>query len=233
MPPLHQYFGTPFTTWILNRLYGSKFSDIHCGMRGHHPRRAGADGHRLPVVGVRLGDGAQVGPHGAARPPRCRSPSSRTARAGCPTTSGPAGSRRSPRPGSTCARCSSTAPSSSSSSPGIVLLAAGLLLTLPLSFGDITIGPVTFSLYTMLVGVALSVIGLQSIYFGCLAHVFLDYGGPSRERWRRIFAYTKMMVISGVGFALGAGACHRARRDVHQPATEPSRPPRPSWSTSA
>ena len=34
MPPLHQYFGTPFTTWILNRLYGSKFSDIHCGMRG-------------------------------------------------------------------------------------------------------------------------------------------------------------------------------------------------------
>ena len=34
MPPHHQYFGTPVTTWILNRLYGSKFSDIHCGMRG-------------------------------------------------------------------------------------------------------------------------------------------------------------------------------------------------------
>ena len=34
MPALHQYFGTPFTTWILNRLYGSHFSDIHCGMRG-------------------------------------------------------------------------------------------------------------------------------------------------------------------------------------------------------
>ena len=34
MPALHQYFGTPFTTWILNRIYGSKFSDIHCGMRG-------------------------------------------------------------------------------------------------------------------------------------------------------------------------------------------------------
>ena len=34
MPALHQYFGTPVTTWILNRLYGSHFSDIHCGMRG-------------------------------------------------------------------------------------------------------------------------------------------------------------------------------------------------------
>ena len=34
MPGLHRYFGTPFTTWILNRLYSSHFSDIHCGMRG-------------------------------------------------------------------------------------------------------------------------------------------------------------------------------------------------------
>lgn len=34
MPPLHQYFGTPLTTWILNRVYSSRYTDIHCGMRG-------------------------------------------------------------------------------------------------------------------------------------------------------------------------------------------------------
>jgi glycosyltransferase involved in cell wall biosynthesis len=34
MPPLHRYFGTPLTTWILNLIYGSRFTDIHCGMRG-------------------------------------------------------------------------------------------------------------------------------------------------------------------------------------------------------
>ena len=34
MPPLHRHFGTPLTTAILNFLYSSKFSDIHCGMRG-------------------------------------------------------------------------------------------------------------------------------------------------------------------------------------------------------
>lgn len=34
MPKLHQYFGTPFTTWILNAIYKSSFTDIHCGMRG-------------------------------------------------------------------------------------------------------------------------------------------------------------------------------------------------------
>ena len=35
MPALHRYVGTPLTTWILNRLYGSRFTDIHCGMRVH------------------------------------------------------------------------------------------------------------------------------------------------------------------------------------------------------
>ncbi len=38
--------------------------------------------------------------------------------------------------------------------PGLVLLVLGLLLTLPLSFGAITIGPITFSLHWMLLGVA-------------------------------------------------------------------------------
>ena len=33
MPKLHQYFGTPFTTWILNKLFKLNFSDIHCGLR--------------------------------------------------------------------------------------------------------------------------------------------------------------------------------------------------------
>ena len=34
MPPLHRYLGTPVTTWILNVIFRSHFSDIHCGMRG-------------------------------------------------------------------------------------------------------------------------------------------------------------------------------------------------------
>ena len=34
MPKLHRYFGSPLTTWIFNRIYGTAFSDINCGMRG-------------------------------------------------------------------------------------------------------------------------------------------------------------------------------------------------------
>jgi hypothetical protein len=65
------------------------------------------------------------------------------------------------------------------------------------------VGQVSFNLYFMLVGVAFAIIGLQSIYFGCLAHIFLDYTGHRRERWRRIFGYTKAVAISGALFTLG------------------------------
>jgi glycosyltransferase involved in cell wall biosynthesis len=34
MPKLHRYFGIPITNFLLNFIYNSKFSDIHCGMRG-------------------------------------------------------------------------------------------------------------------------------------------------------------------------------------------------------
>jgi hypothetical protein len=76
--------------------------------------------------------------------------------------------------------------------------------------GGITIGPITFNLYWMLIGLTLSVLGLQSIYFGCLAHVFLDYTGRARQRWRHVFRYTSTVITSGVifaaGFALSAAA---------------------------
>lgn len=34
MPKLHRYFGTPLTTFLLNKIYKTKFTDIHCGIRG-------------------------------------------------------------------------------------------------------------------------------------------------------------------------------------------------------
>ena len=47
--------------------------------------------------------------------------------------------------------------------PGLFFLIVGLLLTLPLSFGSISIGSVTFSLYWMLLGVTLAVLGLAEL----------------------------------------------------------------------
>ena len=83
--------------------------------------------------------------------------------------------------------------------PGLFFLAAGLVLTLPLSFGTISIGSVTFSLYWMLLGVTLAVMGMQSFCFGVLAQVLCDYSGRSRERWTRFFRYTPTVIASVAG----------------------------------
>lgn len=33
MPPLHQYIGNPFLTWVLNAVFRTHVSDVHCGFR--------------------------------------------------------------------------------------------------------------------------------------------------------------------------------------------------------
>jgi hypothetical protein len=57
--------------------------------------------------------------------------------------------------------------------PGLLLLAIGLLLTLLMTFGSVSLGPVTFSLYWMLLGLSLSVLGLHRFYVGLLARVLI------------------------------------------------------------
>jgi glycosyltransferase involved in cell wall biosynthesis len=202
MPALHQYFGTPITTWILNRLYGSHFSDIHCGMRGITRDAL-----------VRMGISSQSWEYASEMVLK-------SVRMELATTEVPVTFLKDQE-----GRLSHHKRSGWFSpfaaawinlramfvngaefflfKPGIVMLLLGLLLTLPLSLGDVTLGEITLSVFSMLVGVTLVTIGLQSIYFGCLAHVFLDYGGRKRERWRRIFGYTKSVISSGVVFAIG------------------------------
>ncbi len=179
MPALHRYFGTPLTTWILNRLFGSHFSDIHCGMRGVTREAL-----------CRMGLVAQSWEYASEMVLK-------SVRMGLRTTEVPVTFYKD-RDGRFIHGAQFFL-----FKPGIVLFALGLLLTLPLSFGGITIGPLTFNLYWMLVGLTLSVLGLQSIYFGCLADVFLDYTGQAQQRWRRLFRYTGTVVASGLLFALG------------------------------
>jgi glycosyltransferase involved in cell wall biosynthesis len=202
MPPLHQYFGTPLTTWILNRLYGSHFSDIHCGMRGitrDALLRMGLVSQsweyasEMVLKSVRMELVTTEVPVTFLKDQEGRLSHHKRSGWFSPFAAAWINLRAMFIHGAEYFLFK----------PGIVLTVLGLLLSLPLSFGDITVGEVTFSLLTQLVGVALVVIGLQSIYFGCLAHVFLDYGGRLRERWRRIFTYTKMTVISSAFFALG------------------------------
>jgi len=202
MPWLHQYLGTPVTTWALNLLFGSRFSDIHCGMRGITRDAL-----------IRMGLVSQSWEYASEMVLKSVRMHLRTVEV--PVTF------YKDRDGrlSHHKRSGWFSPFAAAwinlramfvhgaefflFKPGIAMLTLGLMLTLPLTFGPITIGRVTFSLYFMLIGLTLSVVGLQSIYFGCLAHVFLDYSGERRDRWQRLFRYTPTVLVSAAAFGIG------------------------------
>ena len=202
MPKLHQYFGTPVTTWVLNVLFGSRFSDIHCGMRGitrdallHMGLESQSWEYASEMVlkSVRMGLTTAEVPVTFLKDRDGRLSHHKRSGWFSPFQAAWINLRAMFIHGAEFFLVK----------PGIVMLALGLLLTLPLSFGPVTIGPVTPSLDSMFLGVVLSVMGLQSIYFGCLAHVFLDYTDRNRERLRRLFDYTKSVSVSAVLFTVG------------------------------
>jgi glycosyltransferase involved in cell wall biosynthesis len=202
MPALHQYFGTPFTTWILNRLYGSHFTDIHCGMRGITTEAF----RRMGLVSQSWEYASEM--------------VLKSVRMDLPTTEVPVIFYKD-RDGrlSHHKRAGWTSPFRAAwinlramfvygaeyfmLKPGLVMLALGLLITIPLSFGNIYIDRFTFSLGWMLFGLTLAVIGLQSFYFGCLAQVFCDYTDHSRKRWTNVFRYNASMTAAIALFVLG------------------------------
>lgn len=204
MPALHRYLGTPVTTWILNVLYGSHFSDIHCGMRGitrDALQRMNLQSQSWEYASEMVLKSVHMHLRTAEVPVRFLK--DREGRV------------------SHHKRLGWFSPFQAAwinlqamfvygadfflYRPGMVMLAAGLLLTLPLTFGPITIGPITFSLYWMLLGMTLSVLGLQSVYLGCVVQVLHDYTGRARRRWLRVFRYTRAMLVCAVLFVAGIG----------------------------
>jgi hypothetical protein len=77
-------------------------------------------------------------------------------------------------------------------------LCAGLALTLPTAFGPVRLGPVTLSLYWMLLGVSLAAIGLQSFCLGCIVQVIYQYSSKRVAERLKLFSYNRAMAISGI-----------------------------------
>ena len=202
MPALHRLVGTPVTTWILNVVYSSHFSDIHCGMRGiskdallrmdlQSQSWEYASEMVLKSVHMKLATAEVSVRFLKDREGRL----SHHKRAGwfSPFYAAWINMRATFVYGA----------EFFTFKPGLAILALGLLLTLPLTFGPLTIGPIHFSLYWMLLGLTLTVVGLQSFYVGCLAQVLHDYTGAARRRWLRVFPYTRTVFLIGAAFVVG------------------------------
>ena len=195
MPPLHQYLGTPLTTWILNLLFSSHFSDIHCGMRGITKdalERMGLQSQSWEYASEMVLKSVQMRLRTAEVPVSFlkdrKGRLSHLKRSGwfAPFYAAWINLRAMFVYGSEFFMFR----------PGLVLLALGLLLVVPLSIGPFSIGPIHFSVLWMLLGSTFIVLGLQSCYLGCVAQVLHDYSGAARRRWLKVFPYTRTVLLS-------------------------------------
>jgi glycosyltransferase involved in cell wall biosynthesis len=204
MPALHRYLGTPVTTWILNVIYGSHFSDIHCGMRGitvEALRRMALRSQSWEYASEMVLKSVRMGLRTAEVPVRFLKDQegrvSHHKRAGwfSPFHAAWINLRAMFVHGVEFFALK----------PGLAMLFLGLVICLPLCFGPINLGRVHLSLHWMLLGVTLTILGLQSLYVACLAEVTHDYDGSARRRWLRIFPYTRTVLLTAVGFTAGLG----------------------------
>lgn len=204
MPTLHRYFGTPLTTLILNFLYSTHFSDIHCGMRGitrdalvriELESKSWEYASEMVLKSVCLRLKSTEVPVRFLKDREGRL--SHMKRAGWlePWRAGWINLRAMLLYGADFFLMK----------PGVILLILGLSLTLPGTFGPVTVGPITFSLYWTMLGLTLSVVGLQSFYLGCVVQVMYGYSQERVSRWLRLFAYDRMMLISSGLLLLGIG----------------------------
>ena len=203
MPALHQHFGTPVTTWILNAIYSTRYTDIHCGMRAittEALRRLSLRSQSWEYASELIIKSVHLKLRSTEVPIRfLRSPEGRQSHLAV--------------------RGGWLTPWKAAwisfriqfffgadfflYKPGIAMLLLGLLIMVPTSFGPVKVGPVTLSLYWKLLGMILSVIGLQLTYMGILARVFYDYWGDETRRWLRHFRYDRAIVVSALAFGLG------------------------------
>jgi len=84
------------------------------------------------------------------------------------------------------------------------MLLLGLLLTLPLAMGPVAVGGITFSLFSMMFGLAFAIAGLQSIALGIVMEVLFDFTGEATGRWLKRFKYDRAVPASFAVFAAGA-----------------------------
>lgn len=193
MPPLHRYFGTPVTTFILNMMFGSRFSDIHCGMRGISRdalqrmdlRSQGWEyASEMVLKSVHMELATTEVPIHFLKDPEGRL--SHMKRRGWlePWRAGWMNLRAMLVHGVNFFLVK----------PGAVLLALGLVFLVPLAFGPLTIGRMSVSLNTMLLAMASATVGLSMLYFGAIATILFDYSDTIRKRLERLLPYNPTFV---------------------------------------
>jgi glycosyltransferase involved in cell wall biosynthesis len=203
MPGLHRYFGTPLTTWLLNRIYHGHYTDIHCGMRGLTrvalekialKSQSWEYASEMVLKSARLGLVTAEVPVKFYKDREGRLSHHRRMGWLSPWIAGWLNLKV----------MLVYTPDSFLLKPGMVLTILGLLLSLALARGPLTIGHVGFSLYWMLLGVTCATLGYSCIQIGLLARVMHGLRPGFVDRVRNLLSYDRGMLISGSLLLLGS-----------------------------
>ncbi len=206
MPPLHRYFGTPLTTTLLNFIYRTNFSDIHCGMRALTTdlfRRMNIISPSWEYASEMVLKSATLNARIAEIPIKFyRDRANRVShhkRASwlSPWHAGWINMKI----------MFIFAPDFFLLKPGILLLAIGATVSLALSFGPLKIGPITFGLYTMLLGAVLAMIGFSAIQLGTIGKLYHKFDRKFTLTVRKYFSYTRGCLLAVGLFAVGTFYC--------------------------
>lgn len=193
MPPHHQYFGTPCTTWILNRLYSSRFSDIHCGMRGitkeafkkmQLQSQSWEYASEMVLKSVHMKLMTIEVPVHFLKDRNGRVSHHKREGWWSPFSAAWINLRAMFIYGS----------DFFTYKPGFVALTLGLLLTLPSTFGPVSLGSINFSVFWQLLGMVLVVLGIVGIFAAIISRILFDYTGVESKRWSRLFPYTRTVL---------------------------------------
>ena len=202
MPGLHRYFGTPLTTWILNRIYGSRYTDIHCGMRGITAAalaRLDLRSQSWEYASEMVLKAARLGLRRAEVPVKFykdrQGRVSHHRRQGwlSPWIAGWLNLKV----------MLVYSPDSFLLLPGWILFIGGLLISVVLSFGPRTVGGIGFNLYWMLFGVTSATLGYSCVQIGIIARIVHGLRLGVVASAQRLLSYNRGMLLSAVGAALG------------------------------
>jgi glycosyltransferase involved in cell wall biosynthesis len=202
MPALHRYFGTPLTTMILNLMYGTKFSDIHCGMRGITRDAMGkinlssqsweyASEMVLKSVHANL-KSSEVPIHFLKD---MNGRESHMVRGGWrePWRAGWMNLRAMFMFGADFFLFV----------PGIALLTVGLLGLAALCAGPVNIGAYTLSVNSMLLALVTAIQGLNMLLLAAVARCLYDGDGRRRQQLLRFFAFDRTVVLCAIMIVAG------------------------------
>lgn len=201
MPALHRYVGNPVLSFMGRLFFGSHVGDFHCGLRAFRRERILAldlqSGGmefatemivRATLLGLNVAEvPTTLSPDGRSRPPHLRTW----------------------RDGWRHLRFLLLySPRWLFLNPGLVLMALGLLIGIPVTIAPLRIDNVTFDTGSLLGAAVCFIIGVQSVLFALLTKIYATEEGflPRSQRLNRIFKVATLergLLVGGILGSLG------------------------------